>query len=62
MFVAVHRVKPGKEEQFRQAWRRGNELITARYGAFGSRLHRDGEPSESPQRRCTLTGVETGGQ
>ena len=43
MFIAVYwwRVKPGKEEQFRQAWRRGTELITARYGSFGSRLHRD---------------------
>jgi quinol monooxygenase YgiN len=43
MFVAVYwwRVKPGKEEQFRAAWRRGTELITAKYGSYGSRLHRD---------------------
>jgi heme-degrading monooxygenase HmoA len=42
MFVAVYwwRAKPGKEEQFRRAWRRGTELITARYGSLGSRLHR----------------------
>jgi len=42
MFVAVYwwRVRPGKEEQFRAAWRRGTELITARYGSLGSRLHR----------------------
>ena len=42
MFVAVYwwRVHPGKEEQFRAAWRRGTELIIARYGSFGSRLHR----------------------
>ncbi|MCG2842700.1 antibiotic biosynthesis monooxygenase [Sandaracinobacter sp. RS1-74] len=42
MIVAVYwwRVHPGKEEQFRAAWRRGTELITARYGSFGSRLHR----------------------
>lgn len=42
MFVAVYwwRAKPGKEEQFRAAWRRGTELITARYGSLGSRLHR----------------------
>lgn len=42
MFVAVYwwRVKPGKEEQFRAAWRRGTELITAKYGSYGSRLHR----------------------
>ena len=45
MFVAVYwwRVHPGKEEQFRQAWRRGTELITAKYGSHGSRLHRDRE-------------------
>lgn len=43
MFVAVYwwRVHPGKETQFRQAWRRGTELITQRYGSYGSRLHRD---------------------
>ncbi|MDP9414013.1 MAG: antibiotic biosynthesis monooxygenase [Pseudomonadota bacterium] len=42
MFVAVYwwRVHPGKEEQFRAAWRRGTELITAKYGSYGSRLHR----------------------
>jgi hypothetical protein len=41
MFVAAYwwEVHPGKEEQFRAAWRRGTELITARYGSFGSRLH-----------------------
>jgi heme-degrading monooxygenase HmoA len=43
MFIAVYwwRVRPGKEEQFRAAWRRGTELITEKYGSFGSRLHRD---------------------
>lgn len=43
MFVAVYwwRVKPGKEAQFRAAWRRGTELITQKYGSYGSRLHRD---------------------
>jgi len=42
MFVAVYfwHVRPGMEEQFRAAWRRGTELITMRYGSFGSRLHR----------------------
>ncbi len=42
MFVAAYwwRVHPGKEEQFRAAWRRGTELITAKYGSYGSRLHR----------------------
>lgn len=43
MFVAAYwwKVHPGKEEQFRAAWRRGTELIRARYGSLGSRLHRD---------------------
>ncbi|MFQ3595035.1 MAG: antibiotic biosynthesis monooxygenase [Sphingomonadaceae bacterium] len=43
MFVAVYwwRVKPGKEDQFRAAWRRGTELIRERYGSLGSRLHQD---------------------
>ncbi|WP_066552865.1 antibiotic biosynthesis monooxygenase family protein [Croceicoccus bisphenolivorans] len=42
-FVAAcwWRVKPGKEEQFRSAWRRGTELIRKHYGSLGSRLHRD---------------------
>lgn len=42
-FIAAYRwqVKPGKEEQFRKAWRRGTELIQERYGSLGSRLHRD---------------------
>jgi len=43
MFVAAYwwRVHPGKEDQFRIAWRRGTELIQAKYGSLGSRLHRD---------------------
>ena len=43
MFVAVYwwRVHPGKEEQFRAAWRRGTEHITRIYGSHGSRLHRE---------------------
>ncbi len=42
MFIAIYwwRVHRGKEEQFRKAWRRGTELITTKYGSFGSRLHR----------------------
>lgn len=42
MFVAAYwwKVHPGKEEQFRAAWRRGTELIRATYGSYGSRLHR----------------------
>jgi heme-degrading monooxygenase HmoA len=45
MFVAVYwwRVHPGKEEQFRRAWRRGTALITKKYGSLGSRLHRDAD-------------------
>lgn len=43
MFVAVYwwRAQPGKEDQFRRAWRRGTELIRERYGSLGSRLHQD---------------------
>lgn len=43
MFVAAYwwKVHPGKEEQFRAAWRRGTELITETYGSLGSRLHWD---------------------
>ncbi len=43
MYVAVYcwQVKPGKEAQFRAAWRRGTELITEKYGSYGSRLHID---------------------
>ncbi len=43
MFVAAYwwKVHPGKEEQFRAAWRRGTELIRQRYGSLGSRLHLD---------------------
>lgn len=41
MFVAAYwwDVKPGKEDQFRAAWRRGTELIQEKYGSLGSRLH-----------------------
>ena len=43
MFVAAYwwDVRPGKEEQFRAAWRRGTELIREIYGSLGSRLHRE---------------------
>jgi len=45
MFVAGYRwkVHPGKEDQFRAAWRRGTELIQEKYGSLGSRLHVDDE-------------------
>ncbi len=47
MFVAAYwwKVHPGKEEQFRAAWRRGTELIRAKYGSLGSRLHREDGPA-----------------
>ena len=43
MFVAAYwwDVHPGKEAQFRAAWRRGTELIRETYGSYGSRLHRE---------------------
>lgn len=45
MFVVAYwwKAHPGKEEQFRTAWRRGTELIRPRYGSLGSRLHWDAE-------------------
>ena len=45
MYVAIYRwrVKPGKEAQFREAWRRSTRAITRIYGSRGSRLHRDRE-------------------
>ena len=45
MFVAVYwwRVHDGKEEQFREAWRRGTRAITRLYGSYGSRLHQDAD-------------------
>jgi heme-degrading monooxygenase HmoA len=43
MFVAAYwwDVRPGKEDQFRAAWRRGTELIREIYHSEGSRLHRE---------------------
>src|SRR5690606_38240647 len=45
MYLAVYawRVKPGKEDEFREAWRRGTRAITRLYGSCGSRLCRDQE-------------------
>jgi len=45
MFIAVYwwRVHPGKEDQFRRAWRRGTEHIGRIYGGLGSRLHREAD-------------------
>ena len=71
MFVAVYwwKVRGGREEQFRAAWRRGTELITARYGSYGSRLHRasDGRfigvaewPDEASWQRAMDAGMNYG--
>lgn len=45
MYVVVYwwRAKPGKEEQFREAWRRGTREIARIYGGLGSRLHREAD-------------------
>ncbi len=68
MFLAVYewRAKPGKEDQFREAWRRGTIAITRRYGSYGSRLCRtpDGRfigvaewPDEASWRAAFATGM-----
>ena len=45
MFVAAYwwKVHPGKEAQFRAAWRRGTEVIRERYGSLGSPPHVDAD-------------------
>jgi heme-degrading monooxygenase HmoA len=45
MFVVVYwwRIESGKEEQFREAWRRGTAQIQHIYGSLGSRLHRESD-------------------
>ena len=66
MFVAAYwwKVHPGKEEQFRAAWRRGTELIQAKYGSQGSRLHWDEREArfvgiaEWPDRATSEAGEE----
>jgi hypothetical protein len=71
MFLAVYawRAKPGKEDQFREAWRRGTLAITARYASFGSRLCRDADgrfigvaewPNEASWRAAMATGMAHG--
>lgn len=53
MFVAAYwwKVHPGKEEQFRAAWRRGTELIREKYGSLGSRLHEDAAAADGEATR-----------
>ncbi|HWU24960.1 MAG TPA: antibiotic biosynthesis monooxygenase [Rhizomicrobium sp.] len=45
MFLVLYRwhVKPGYEDQFREAWRRGTHAITRRYHSYGSRLCRQAD-------------------
>jgi hypothetical protein len=40
VFLAIYqwRAKPGKEAQFREAWRRGTQAIARKYASYGSRL------------------------
>ena len=40
MFLAIYewRAKPGREAQFREAWRRGTAAIVRKYASYGSRL------------------------
>ena len=42
MFIALYRwrVKGGREDRFREGWRRLTEGIYRRRGSYGSRLHR----------------------
>ena len=42
MFIALYRweVKEGREERFREGWRRLTEELYGRRGGLGSRLHR----------------------
>jgi heme-degrading monooxygenase HmoA len=42
MFIALYRwgVKEGREDRFREGWRRLTEEIYGRRGSYGSRLHR----------------------
>jgi quinol monooxygenase YgiN len=42
VFCVVYqwKVKPGKENMFRQTWREITEAIFAQHGSLGSRLHR----------------------
>lgn len=59
MFVAGYwwDVHPGKEEQFRAAWRRGTELIRERYGSLGSRLHRDRSDAAEQRELTRFIGI-----
>ena len=41
MFIALYRwkLKPGKEDQFREAWSQVTQSIREKCGSLGSRLH-----------------------
>ena len=69
MFLVIYewRAKLGKEELFREAWRRGTRAIAKRYGSFGSRLcHTDDGrfigaaewPDETSWRAAMSKGME----
>jgi hypothetical protein len=68
MFLVLYewRAKPGKEQLFEEAWRRGTRAITRCYGSFGSRLCRaaDGRyvgaaewPDETSWRAAMAVGM-----
>ena len=69
MFLVIYewRTKPGKDQLFREAWRRGTLAITKRYGSHGSRLCQtaDGRfigaaewPDEASWRAAMLKGMD----
>ncbi|MFT7220713.1 MAG: hypothetical protein ACI8Z1_002333 [Candidatus Azotimanducaceae bacterium] len=47
MFAVIYRwkVKPGTEEQFQDAWRRGTKDLVRLFNSGGSRLHRASDGS-----------------
>jgi heme-degrading monooxygenase HmoA len=68
VFVALYRwrIRPGREDDFRDAWRRMTELVRERCKSGGSALFRDGDGTfvaiarwESPDawRRCFADGT-----
>jgi len=67
MFLVIYewRAKPGKEQLFQEAWRRGTVAITRRYRSHGSRLCRtaDGRfvgAAEWPDEQAWLAAMSLG--
>ena len=67
MFVAIYRwrLRPGREAEFRDGWRRITEAARARCGSGGSALFRDGDgtwvaiarwPSRAAREACFAAG------